>query len=92
MPINLRNLKYGDILKENEGSLLNDKIILETHKWDYFELTSLFKISASSDPLITNLTIGGQTPYISSTEKKALRLRSISTIPNTSLPMGNPSN
>lgn len=69
MPINLRNLKYGDILKENEGSLLNDKIILETHKWDYFELTSLFKISASSDPLITNLTIGGQTPYISSTEK-----------------------
>jgi hypothetical protein len=69
MPTNLRNLKFGDFLKENEGNLLDEKIVLDTNKWEYFELTSLFNISASSDPLITSLTIGGETPYISSTEK-----------------------
>ena len=69
MPENLQNLKFGDFLRENEGSLINEKIELNVTNWKYFDLITLFDVSASSDPLITNLAEGGKTPYISSTEK-----------------------
>lgn len=69
MPASLKKTRFGDILKENESSIIKNKIPLDTKKWQTFELTSLFDISASSDKLINDLTIGGKTPYISSTEK-----------------------
>lgn len=69
MPQNLAKLKFGDILNENQGSISNEKISLDLNNWKYHNLIDLFDISASSDPLITELTAGGKTPYISSTEK-----------------------
>lgn len=69
MPAHLKKIRFGDLLKENENSVIKDKILLESKNWQIFELSSLFIVSASSDKLINDLTIGGRTPYISSTEK-----------------------
>jgi Type I restriction modification DNA specificity domain len=69
MPANLSKLSFGAILKESEGPVNENKISLNTNNWKYFDLISLFDIAASSDPLITSLTLEGNTPYISSTEK-----------------------
>jgi len=69
IPKSLKNIKFGDILNENQNSLTNEVLPLKTEDWDYFNLVDLFDVSASSDPLITELTIGGKIPYISSTER-----------------------
>jgi hypothetical protein len=69
MPKSLKSIKFGDILNENQNSLANNILPLTTEEWKYFDLADLFEVSASSDPLITELTIGGKTPYISSTER-----------------------
>ena len=41
---------------------------LNQTEWKYFELTRLFTISASKDKLIDELTEGGTTPYITSSD------------------------
>lgn len=41
---------------------------LNVDRWGYFRLSDLFTISASSDELMDKLEVGGQTPYITSTD------------------------
>jgi hypothetical protein len=52
----------------DEDSLNNKKLSLDVKTWKYFELVNLFEISASSDELMDDLSEGGTTPYITSTD------------------------
>ncbi len=45
-----------------------ESIQLSVNNWRYFELTRLFDISASRDELMDDLTIGGLTPYVTSSD------------------------
>lgn len=49
--------------KDNTGPME-----LSLDKWESYRLEELFKVSASRDPLIEELTVGGDTPYVTSTE------------------------
>lgn len=65
--------KFATIDYEKLNSLHPQKIInqdlgLNTSTWQFFDLCDLFKISSSSDSLINDYTLGGRTPYISSSE------------------------
>lgn len=53
-------------LKSN--SIDGQKMELHTENWKYFSLTDLFKISASRDELMDELTGGGKTPYVTSSD------------------------
>lgn len=62
------DLKSLNTLKSS--NLINKEIDLETKKWLIVPLTDLFEVSASSDELITKYSVGGTTPYITSSEFK----------------------
>jgi|SRR3989338_5399882 len=49
--------------------LLNKKVGLDTSEWSYFDLVSLFDVSASQDELIDQLTPTGKTPYVTSSDE-----------------------
>lgn len=56
------------VVKVNNDSYTRGEYKLDTNKWKYFDLTDLFDISASRDELMAKLTVGGSTPYITSSD------------------------
>lgn len=52
----------------NEKPILSDNLTLNATTWKWFNLVDLFDISASRDGLSEELTEGGKTPYITSSE------------------------
>ena len=56
------------IIQANREPLTNNKMFLSVQDWSYFELTDLFNISASKDELMDDLTLGGLTPYVTSSD------------------------
>lgn len=56
------------ITKASNEPLTTDTLQLSINRWKYFNLTDLFTISASRDELMENLTQGGITPYITSSD------------------------
>ena len=68
MPEELSKLDLDKFLNINKSSLAKKKISLDTKTWKYFDLVELFEISASSDELMDDLSEGGLTPYITSTD------------------------
>ena len=46
----------------------SSRLKLEINNWQYFDLPELFEISASRDELMDDLTVGGGTPYITSSD------------------------
>lgn len=49
-------------------AIFNEKINLDISDWKYFNLTDLFEITASRDELMDDLTQGGKTPYVTSSD------------------------
>lgn len=68
MPEKWLKLNIEKLVIVDKNSLNNKKISLDVKKWEYFELVNLFEISASSDELMDDLSEGGATPYITSTD------------------------
>ena len=68
MPQQWRSLSVDKIntLKVEPINIKNLDLCIKN--WNYFDLVDLFDISASRDELIDDLTIGGETPYITSSE------------------------
>lgn len=56
------------ILSATNNSVLPSNLQTKTVEWEYYDLTDLFDISASRDELINDLTIGGKTPYVTSSD------------------------
>ena len=56
------------ISKVTDEAHINGKIELNVSGWKYHNLTNLFDISASRDDLINDLTLGGVTPYVTSSD------------------------
>lgn len=56
----IKNVSYS--------SEINVRMDLNTINWKYFDLIQLFEISASKDELMDILTIGGKTPYVTSSD------------------------
>lgn len=67
MPSNWNELSI-EKYNMDESSVINKKIFFDVSNWEYFDLTDLFEISASKDELIDDLTPGGKTPYITSSD------------------------
>jgi hypothetical protein len=65
IPIDWNKISFEEYNMSKEP-LLDRKIKLNTFKWSYFDLDDLFEVSASKDELINDLTIGGKTPYVTS--------------------------
>jgi len=62
------NLKIGKLNTLHNTPLIERNIVLNTANWKWFNLTDLFSISASRDALSEELTEGGKTPYVTSSE------------------------
>ena len=62
------DLKKLNTLKSSE--VIEKNLNLNIQNWQTVPLTDLFKVSASSDDLITKYSTGGTTPYITSSEFK----------------------
>jgi len=60
------NIDYEKLNSLHPQSIINQDFELNTSNWQFFDLCKLFEISASSDALIDDYTLGGRTPYISS--------------------------
>ncbi len=59
----------GQLIKDVTSSALGTKVAqLDVSKWKYFDLNDLFKISASRDALVGELSLGGTTPYVTSSD------------------------
>ena len=68
-------LEYSTFLFSNKlrnsvsnHSITSETVVVDTSNWDYFNLIDIFDVRSTSDPLITNLSTNGNTPYITSTE------------------------
>jgi hypothetical protein len=68
-------LEYSTFLFSNKirNTVSNQKILdenlkLDVSNWEYFNLVDLFDICSTRDPLITDLSLGGNVPYITSSE------------------------
>jgi len=61
---------YSNRLREDVSNrkVLSKEIPMEPISWKYFDLPILFKIASTKDPLITELTLGGKVPYVTSSE------------------------
>jgi hypothetical protein len=68
VPAKWLKLNVDKLVSIDEDSLNNKKLSLDVKTWKYFELVNLFEISASSDELMDDLSEGGTTPYITSTD------------------------
>ncbi len=67
IPSGWEKISFDDYDIEKEP-LLKAGVELNTSKWLYFNLDRLFEVSASKDELIDDLTIGGKTPYVTSSD------------------------
>jgi hypothetical protein len=63
-----RDLEIKKLNTLKNKPLLEKDILLETENWKWFDLKDFFDISASRDELSDDLTEGGKTPYITSSE------------------------
>jgi len=68
-------LEYSTFLYSNKikDAVSNKKAIdqnikLNTSNWNYFDLVELFSVCSTRDPLITELSLGGNVPYVTSSE------------------------
>lgn len=63
-------MKTKAVLQKHTPSpdAVNNRLGIDISKWDYFNVSDLFDISASGDELIDSLTLGGRTPYITSSD------------------------
>lgn len=68
IPAEWKSSNIDDIEKLKFAPVSKEKINLNISNWKYFDLTELFEISASRDELIEDLTQGGSTPYITSSD------------------------
>lgn len=68
LPDGWKDLDLKKIDTLSKESVVNRSIDLQTEKWKYFNLIDLFDISASRDALSNDLTEGGNTPYVTSSE------------------------
>lgn len=61
---------YSNKLKDSVSNkkILNKVIELNTNDWQYFNLVDLFEVASTRDELITELSLGGSTPYVTSSE------------------------
>lgn len=69
IPIKFDSLSFTSFIENNVECFQPSDLKLNINEWAKHSLNDLFFISASSDLLIDDLSIGGKTPYISSTEK-----------------------
>ncbi len=70
IPSEFLSIKLDELNTLNEKSILNESLELTQTEWNLFNLTDLFKISASRDGLVNEYQVGNSVPYISSTEHK----------------------
>lgn len=56
------------IANASDSSIHTNKLRLSMENWEYHDLVKLFKIGSTRDDLITKLSVGGHTPYITSSE------------------------
>jgi hypothetical protein len=68
MPDSWRNLDTKELNTLKKSPVSQNNFILDTDKWEWFNLPDLFNISASRDKLSDDLTEGGNTPYVTSSE------------------------
>jgi hypothetical protein len=68
IPNDWSNLNIKKLNALQKDSILSKEIKLNTDSWIWFNLIDLFDISASRDSLSEELTEGGKTPYITSSE------------------------
>ena len=68
MPKEWQDLSMGKINTLKIEPKNRKNIDLNIKSWDYFDLINLFDVSASRDELVDDLTFGGKTPYITSSE------------------------
>lgn len=68
MPVEWHNLNLEKLNSLKKVPFKGVKINLNTGGWGWFNLIDLFEISASRDNLSDDLTDGGRTPYITSSE------------------------
>lgn len=62
-------LYYNRLRDSVSNKKASEKIIrLNTKDWEYFNLTSFFDVCSTHDELITELSLEGNTPYITSSE------------------------
>lgn len=61
---------YANKLKSSvsNAKILNRNVNMYVSRWKYFDLVDLFNIRATRDPLIAELSLGGNVPYITSSE------------------------
>ncbi|PCI89722.1 hypothetical protein COB18_02855 [Candidatus Kaiserbacteria bacterium] len=65
--------KWG-VIKYNgheidKAPVINEKVKLSPAKWKNFQLEKLFVVSSSKDELMDKLTLNGDTPYVTSSDK-----------------------
>lgn len=58
--------KYKDTV--SSSSVYTKDVELNTANWQYHKLTDLFDVVSTRDDLINDLTVGGNTPYITSSD------------------------
>ena len=68
MPDEWKNVATEGVKKLIKEPLLKEESIINTDEWGWFNLNDLFDISASRDKLSDDLTEGGHTPYVTSSE------------------------
>jgi len=68
MPKDWQNLSVKKVSKLSSRPIIQKAFGLNIEKWQSYNLTELFEISASKDELMEELTIGGLTPYITSSD------------------------
>lgn len=68
MPDNWKSLNIEELNTLKKLPVSKNNLLLDSNKWKWFNLPDLFSISASRDKLSDDLTEGGRTPYITSSE------------------------
>jgi len=61
-------LNINNFQAPKKDNLINHNYILDIQNWKWFDVDALFYITASSDDLISNYSVGNETPYITSSE------------------------
>lgn len=56
------------VTRADDKPVSKKKLSLNVNDWKYFDLIDLFDISASRDELMEELTLGGSTPYVTSSD------------------------
>lgn len=68
MPAEWLGLEINKLNTLKKKPLSDKEIQLNTEKWKWFDLKDFFEVSASRDSLSDDLTEGGRTPYVTSSE------------------------